>query len=160
MSPFGGPHLVRFTTSAHDERGYLTKDPEAMLHKNQHLEAKINEHMDEIALVKADLQAGAEVLILSYGISAGSARQAANLLRAQGQQISALTVHSLWPVPEKQILAAMEGVRRIIVVELNQGQYRREIERLRDDGQEVVGVNRMDGGLLTPVEILEMGGLR
>ena len=28
MSPIGGPHLVRYTTSTHDQRAYLTKDSE------------------------------------------------------------------------------------------------------------------------------------
>jgi 2-oxoglutarate/2-oxoacid ferredoxin oxidoreductase subunit alpha len=159
MPSLGGPHLVRFTTSAHDEFGYLTKDPDAMRRKNQHLEAKINQHVDEIALLDADLQPGAQVLILSYGICAQSARQAAQLLRARGKQVSVLTVHSLWPVPERQIRDAIEAVSRVVIAEMNQGQYQREIERLVSDGQEVVGVNRMDGGLISPLEILEMGGL-
>ena len=50
-------------------------------------------------------------------------------------------------------------MKRIIVAELNQGQYRREIERLASDAQEIIGVNRVDGGMLSPREILERGGL-
>jgi 2-oxoglutarate ferredoxin oxidoreductase subunit alpha len=160
MSSFGGPHMVRFTTSAHDERGYLTKNSAAMQRKNQHLESKINQHVDEIALVEADLQPGAHTLILSYGITAQSVRQAADILRTHGGRVSVLMIHSLWPVPERQIRGALEAVTRIVVAELNQGLYRREIERLAKDGQEVIGVNRMDGGLLSPADILDMGGLK
>ena len=159
MSPFGGPHLVRITTSSHNEHGYLTKKNEDMDLINRHLSAKITAHRDEIAEVKIDLQDGADTLIISYGITAQSVREAIHLLREEGSKISSLVVLSLWPVPERQILQAMKGMKRIIIAELNQGQYRREIERLASDAQEIIGVNRLDGGMLSPREILEGGGL-
>ena len=63
MSPFGGAHLVRVSTSSHDEHGYLTKKNEDMVLINRHLTAKIADHRDEIADVKTDLQDGADTLI-------------------------------------------------------------------------------------------------
>ena len=45
-------------------------------------------------------------------------------------------------------------MERVIVPELNIGLYRREIERLAGD-QEVIGVNRIDGELITAASILE-----
>jgi len=122
---------------------------------NAHLTAKIDAHEDEIALVKHDAQPGAETLIISYGISARSAAEAVLRARAAGIKVSLLTVYSLWPVPEMAIRAALDGVRRVIVPELNLGQYRREIERLAGSQIEIVGINRVDGGLITPGEILE-----
>jgi 2-oxoglutarate ferredoxin oxidoreductase subunit alpha len=65
-----------------------------------------------------------------------------------------LVVQSLWPVPEEAIGAALEGVTRVVVPELNLGQYRREIDRLAS-GREIVGVNRVDGKLITPEQIVE-----
>jgi 2-oxoglutarate ferredoxin oxidoreductase subunit alpha len=53
------------------------------------------------------------------------------------------------------MLNAMEGIKRIIVAELNLGQYTREVERMAKNGQEVIGVHRVDGRLITPNEILE-----
>lgn len=159
MAHFGGPHVVRFTTSSHDERGYITKDPKAVGRLNQHLAAKIDQHVDEIAQVKLDRHEGADTLIVSYGITARSVEEAANRARQDGRQVSTLTVHSLWPVPEQAIRHALSGVRRALVVELNLGQYRREIERLASDEQEVIGVHRVDGELISPDEILGQGGL-
>ncbi len=49
----------------------------------------------------------------------------------------------------------IQAIRRVIVVELNLGQYRREIERLARGQVEVVGIHRVDGELIAPVEILE-----
>ncbi|RME89182.1 MAG: pyruvate flavodoxin/ferredoxin oxidoreductase, partial [Anaerolineae bacterium] len=148
MSPFGGPHLLRFTASAHDEYGYLTKDPHAIAPIHEHLAAKIYAHVDELALFRADLQEGAETLVVSYGVTARAAEEAVARARESGLRVSALTVYSLWPVPERALRAALRGVKRIVVPELNLGQYRREIERLAADGQEVIGVHRVDGRLL------------
>jgi 2-oxoglutarate ferredoxin oxidoreductase subunit alpha len=49
----------------------------------------------------------------------------------------------------------VEHIDRVVVPELNLGQYRREIERLAG-GRRVVGVNRVDGKLITPEQIIEV----
>jgi 2-oxoglutarate ferredoxin oxidoreductase subunit alpha len=157
MSHFGGPHTVRFTTSSHDEYGYLSKDPKEVGKLNQHLSAKINHHVDEISLIDFDHQEGAETLLISYGVTSGSVCEAVRNARNQGTKVSSLTVYSLWPVPERQIRNAIKGVKRVVVAELNNGQYCREIERLTKNGQEVIGVNRVDGELLSPKQILTEG---
>ncbi len=154
MSPFGGEHLVRITGSSHDERGMLVKDPARLDRQLAHLAAKIEQHTDEIAMVKADLEPGAHTLVISYGTTARAMREAVQVARSHGRRVSSLTVQSLWPVPEAAIRAAAEGVERIVVAELNLGQYRLEIERLIH-GPEIVGVNRIDGELITPEQILE-----
>lgn len=160
FSPLGGPHQVRLTTSAHNAYGYLTKNPKDIGRINEHLAAKIETGIDEIALVKADLEDGAETLLLSYGITARSMEDAAAIARQEGSKVSTLTVYSLWPVPEREIREALADVKRVVVAELNLGQYRREIERLAKDDQQVTGVHRLDGELISPQEILERGGLR
>jgi 2-oxoglutarate ferredoxin oxidoreductase subunit alpha len=71
--------------------------------------------------------------------------------------VSAVTVQSLWPVPERALAKAMEGIERIVVAELNQGQYLREIERLAGE-REVVGLQRVDGLLLSREQFLEAIG--
>jgi 2-oxoglutarate ferredoxin oxidoreductase subunit alpha len=155
MSPFGGPHLLRFTTSTHDERGYLTKTPAKVERLNRHLIAKIQQHRDEIEWVRADMQAGARVLLISYGITARAMEEAVRQVRADGDPVSALTLLSLWPLPESALLQAMGAVERVIVAELNDGQMRREVERLACEDVEVVGVHRRDGELITPQQIVE-----
>jgi 2-oxoglutarate/2-oxoacid ferredoxin oxidoreductase subunit alpha len=159
MAAMGGLNIVRFTTSTHDERGLLTKTPAKVDRLNRRLAAKVEQHLEEIALVEADLEEGAEVLIISYGITAQAARRAAAEARRKGRRISHLVVHSLWPVPEREIRQAAHGVKRILVPELNLGQYSREIERISSDSQQVCGINRVDGELISVEEILEIGGL-
>ena len=160
MSPFGGPHLLRFTTSTHDERGYLTKTPAKVERLNRHLMDKVEHHLDEIELVRTDPQAGSDVLLVSYGITARAMDEAVRQARAGGHKISALTMLSLWPLPEQALQNALAGVQRVVVAELNDGQLQREIERIACGQTEVCGVHRLDGELITPQQILERGDLR
>ncbi len=159
MSPYGGEHILRFTTSTHDESGQLTKDPEKVRKLNERLAAKVETHVDEISMVKADMQTEAQTLIISHGVAVRSVEEAVIQARKKGRKVSALSILSLWPVPEKAIKAALQGIHKVIVPELNLGQYRLEVERLAADGIEIIGVNRVDGELISPEEILAQGGL-
>jgi 2-oxoglutarate ferredoxin oxidoreductase subunit alpha len=187
MSAYGGPHLLRFTTSTHDERGYLTKVPSKVERLNRHLIDKVMRHQDEIDLVRENCQQGASVLLISYGITARAMDEAVREARLRGCRVSALTLLSLWPLPERAISQAIAsltieatdergdtiGGARVVVAELNDGQLRREVERLAcgttvhpSEGKappraiEVLGAHRLDGELITPQQILERGGLR
>lgn len=156
FSPIGGVHLTRFTTSMHDEHGMLTKKPSNVNRTERHLYQKIEAQRGELEFVKLDAQLGARTLIVSYGISARSMLQAALNVRAIGKKVSTLIVHSLFPVPVEALRQAMRGIERIVVPELNLGQYRLEIERLAaslDSRLLVIGVNRVDGELIEPAEI-------
>lgn len=160
MAHFGGPHIVRFNTSTHDPHGYLTKNPEEIEALNNHLLAKIEAHKNEMEFVVSDIQEGADLLLVSYGVTARTAAEAVKKARREGIPVSLLTIHSLWPLPENALRSAMRGVSRIIVPELNPGLYRREIERLACDSADVVGITRMDGELITPEQMLIEGILR
>jgi len=122
---------------------------------NRHLAEKIEAHRDEIERVTADLEPDAETLFISFGITAGAMREAVQTVRRSGHRISALTIQSLWPVPDAALRRAMDGIERVVVAELNLGQYRREIERLAD-GRDVVGLNRVDGDLIAPEQFTEL----
>jgi len=169
FSPYGGEHIMRFTGSSHDEHGMLTKDPVKVGRLNEHLRCKIEDHRDEIEAATFDLQEGAHTLFVSYGITSRAMAEAAKTARDAGHAVSALTVQSLWPVPEDAIINALCGpschtiIRRVVVAELNLGDFRREAERVIYDWAahayrtppQIVGINRVDGELITPVQFLE-----
>ena len=169
FSPYGGPRVVRFTGSSHDKHGFLTKDPAEVGRLNEHLWRKIEDHAAEIELAWADLQEGARTLLISYGVTARAMAEAVRSLRESGQAVSALTVHSLWPVPENAILNALcdpscqTVIERVVVAELNLGDFRREVERvvyrwaaqMRRPAPEIVGVHRLDGELITPPQFVQ-----
>lgn len=155
LQPIGGEPLMRFTGSSHDERGFLTKDPRTVGALNRHLVAKVEAHADAIALVREDLEPGARTLLVSYGVSAGAMREAVRTARGEAKRVSALNLLTLWPVPERAIRGALGAVERVVVAELNLGEYRREIERVVAGKLPVVGVNRVDGELISPDAIRE-----
>jgi 2-oxoglutarate ferredoxin oxidoreductase subunit alpha len=152
----GGPDLIRMTTSSHTRDGYLTKDPISILSHNQHLTAKIMDHLGEISMVDHDPQDKSDVLIISYGITVQAVTTAVQKARDEGIPISSLVVHSLWPVPEIEIRNALKKVKKVIIPELNLGLYRREIERLANDHHQIIALNRQDGGLISPKEIFAL----
>ena len=164
MAHYGGPHILRVTTSSHDEHGFLTKDPAKVGRLNEHLWRKIMDHREETEFGRVDGPEDAETLLISYGTPARAMREAAAQALAQGGKVRALTLHTLWPVPEGLILQAARGVRRIVVGELNIGQYTREIERLvyKDAAlngtrpPEILGIHRVDGEQITPEQFANL----
>ena len=163
MADIGGDHIVRFTSSMHNKEGNITKDPGEIAEMVNHLHQKIEGNRSLLEFVRMDLEKDhANTLIISYGITARSAREAVSMLRNRGETISHLIIHSLWPVPENAIVQAVEGCKRVIVPEMNLGQYVLEIERIckaRDNGIEVIPINKMDTTLISPEEIIRGGGL-
>jgi 2-oxoglutarate ferredoxin oxidoreductase subunit alpha len=159
MSDFGGGHIARYTTSTHGKDAYLTTNTAVIQEMLDHYAAKIDEAADEIALFREDRQEGAETLVISYGVISRSAHVAIKNARERGGKVSSLVLQTLWPVPKGAIASAMKGVKKVVVPEMNMGQYLLEIERLAPDGVEVVGVNRMNTKLLSPSEIISKGGL-
>jgi 2-oxoglutarate ferredoxin oxidoreductase subunit alpha len=159
FAPLGGDrHLMRFTGSSHDDRGILTKRPEKVERLNQHLYQKIESRRAELEFAAYDRQQGAETLVISFGITARSVQEAVGRARGLGLKVSQLQVLSLFPVPENILRRALSAHRRVLVPELNHGQYRLEIERLAwslDPRGQVIGINRVDGELITPEQILD-----
>ncbi|MEJ2475641.1 MAG: hypothetical protein P8Y74_17400 [Desulfobacterales bacterium] len=71
-----------------------------------------------------------------------------------GRPVSLLILKTLWPVPETLIREKAEHVQRVVVAEMNLGQYVREIQRVLPD-KTVDFLGRMDGRLISPQQIME-----
>jgi 2-oxoglutarate ferredoxin oxidoreductase subunit alpha len=154
LQAYGGERPVRFTGSTHDEQAFITKDPAAVGALNRHLIEKIEAHAAAIEIVEHHADPGAEVLLVAFGITAGAALDAADAARRDGMPVSVFLPKTLWPLPQRALTGALDGIGRVVVAELNDGLYRREIERLVP-AVEVAGVNRIDGESITPAQILE-----
>jgi 2-oxoglutarate ferredoxin oxidoreductase subunit alpha len=61
---------------------------------------------------------------------------------------------TLWPVPEEVLRVAAEGMERILVVEMNLGQYVHEVRRVLAK-HSVDFCGKMSGQLISPKEIIE-----
>ncbi len=150
----GGSRKVTMTGSAHNKAGELKKNDSETLALLLHLEEKISKRRDGLALVKSDLQPGADTLVISYGITARAAKEAVLLARRAGKKVSMLNILTLFPLPERQIRRAAERVAHVVVAEENMsGQYRSVIAQLLE-GKKLSGVNKI-GSMITPAEIVK-----
>ena len=119
---------------------------------SRHVATKLDPYREglEDAQLDSPEQRSADTLVIAFGATSDTAREAVAEARTAGKAVSLLVIRSLWPAPKLAIRQAVSHVQRVLVVELNFGQYRREIERLLGPhGPEVVGIHRMDG---EPVE--------
>lgn len=150
--PVGGDVKVTATGSAHDKRGKLQKNSTETLEVLRHLEEKLRWRENDLAVVDSDLQQGADDLVISYGVTSRAAKDAVLAARAKGRKVSFLGIKSLFPVPVKKIIGAMNGTEKIIIAEENmKGLYRSVLERYCE-GKRIVGVNKI-GSMITPSEI-------
>jgi 2-oxoglutarate ferredoxin oxidoreductase subunit alpha len=152
--PIGGRTLVRQTSSTHGPDGYIATDPAVIAEMLARMQRKIESAVDRFAFIDHRPAHGADTLVVSYGVTARAAGAAAGRLTRSGRPVSSLALKTLWPVPEKAIRRAADGIRRVLVVEMNLGQYVHEISRVLP-GVEIGFVGQMDGRLITPDRITE-----
>ena len=151
--PVGGEIKVNMTGSAHNKAGVLQKNSPETIEVLRHLEEKIRSRSGDLAMTRLDRQDGADTLVVSYGSTARTMREAVVRARLLGRRVSSLAILSLFPLPVAKLQNALAGIRRVVVAEENlTGLYRNVITPYLG-GVEVTGVNGI-GRMITPEEIL------
>ena len=90
----------------------------------------------------------AEVLMVAYGISSRLCKHAVNVLRGRGVKAGLFRPITLWPFPATELKRAVEGgAKKLVVVELNNGQMIQDVKLAVEGGATVDHVRKM-GGLL------------
>ena len=122
MPVFGRGLRPHVTSSCHDEHGTRNlSDPDVMHRYLTMPIEKILKHREDIVDVRADYD-GAEIVLVSYGTVARSARAAAALAREQGLSVGTLRIVTCWPFPDKEIREMASKVKNVLVLENNNGQ--------------------------------------
>jgi 2-oxoglutarate ferredoxin oxidoreductase subunit alpha len=152
FQPIGGEVLARQTSSTHGADGYITTDPDEIAAIQARIKEKLEAAVDGFSYHDAHLQEQAGTLVIAYGVTARAAKEAVQRLKASGNTVSLLVLKTLWPVPAALIRAKSEHVTRIVVPEMNLGQYVNEIRRIVPQ-KEVLPLTQMDGRLITPQQI-------
>ncbi len=155
MADFGSGHRYHITGLFHDEYGFpsnSTKNAGVML---DHLMSKIENNYDDIVTFEHYLTDDADYIILSYGSTARSARNAVNKLREKGHKVGMFRPITIWPFPHKEVTTLAARVKGIIVAEMNLGQLVLEVERVVKGKTEVYHVGRANGEVVTPLDIIK-----
>jgi len=152
--PIGGSIPVRQTSSTHCAGGFITTDSAEIEATVERLQRKIESHVNSFSFFELEQRQGARTLIVAYGVTARAAQAACHaLLQEKGIPVSLLILKTLWPVPEQVLKNAAAGKERILVIEMNLGQYVHEVRRVLCS-QIVDFFGRMCGELITPTEIV------
>ncbi|KJS00030.1 MAG: pyruvate flavodoxin/ferredoxin oxidoreductase domain protein [Desulfobulbaceae bacterium BRH_c16a] len=150
----GGSRLSRQTSSSHGEDGYITTDSGAIEAGILRMQDKLVAAVGDFTFYEYDGTADDSILVVVYGVTARAARTAVRQLREMGSTVSLLILKTLYPVPEECIREHLKGKAQVFVVEMNLGQYVREIERLAGTVP-VRFYGRMNGELINPKDIVE-----
>ncbi|MFO7739717.1 MAG: hypothetical protein R6V46_14650 [Desulfatiglandaceae bacterium] len=153
--PIGGEVLVRQTSSTHGADGYITTDFDEIDRNQQRLNQKLMSAVDQFSIHQAYMADDSDTLLIAYGVTARAAKEAFMAQRAAGDPVSLLVPKTIWPVPESLIKEKAKNAKRVVVIEMNTGQYVREIERLLPDKQ-IDFFGQMNGKLITPRQIREV----
>ncbi len=97
---------------------------------------------------------GAEIMVIAYGSVARSAQRAVRLAREKGLPVGLLKLKVIWPFMRRTVIQYLQSSRKVIVPEMNMGQLSREVKRVNRYPCEVLTLNRVDGWLITPDQIL------
>ena len=154
MADFGEGYRYHVTGLTHDVRGFPTERPDEIGPFIARLFRKISQHMEEIHQGEFYLTDDAEIVVIAYGSVARSAKRAVRDARAHGIRAGLLKLNTLWPFMRAAVEKVLGNARVLIVPEMNMGQISREVKRVNQGKARVRGINKVDGTMITPDEIL------
>jgi 2-oxoglutarate ferredoxin oxidoreductase subunit alpha len=154
MGIFGEGYRYHVTGLTHDIRGFPTLRQDEIEPFLARLFRKIGTHSDDIRLVEHFMTVDAEIVIIAYGCVARSARRAVLEARTQGMKVGMLKLITLWPFPRSFVQLLIKAGKTLFVPEMNMGQISREVKRVNEGMAQVLTLNKMDGTIISPKEIL------
>ncbi len=154
MGIFGDGYRYHVTGLIHDVRGFPTQRADEIVPFLTRIHRKISQNFFDILMVDTEQAEDADVLVIAYGCVARSARRAVREARRRGVRAGLLQLITLWPFPRQILEPYLKQTRAVLVPELNMGQVSREVKRINQGVTRVETLNRIDGNLITPDEIL------
>jgi len=153
LPDFGEGYRILHSLNPHDERGSIHWDPNIFESLYERIVGKIRHHRDEIIQTEDFFIEDAEIVLIVYGSESRSALDAVRYARANRIKAGLLRLITVWPVPEKEILAVAKQASVILAVEMNIGKYAGEIERIAAGHCQVSRVTKNQGLIHTSNEL-------
>jgi 2-oxoglutarate ferredoxin oxidoreductase subunit alpha len=151
----GDGYRFHTTGLTHNEKGYPVMSEDCQEVCVRRLIDKIQNNAEQIIRVEEDGIEGADVVVLSYGITARVARMGAELARKKGAKVGVMRLLVAWPFPEKRIHELAKKVRAFVVPEINYGQMVLEVERSAAGQCAAIPCSHGGGGVHDPKKICE-----
>jgi 2-oxoglutarate ferredoxin oxidoreductase subunit alpha len=153
MAHAGMGHRYHVTGLTHDEQGYPVMSAAAQDKLVRRLCDKIRNATDDIVILEEDGLDGADVVVLSYGITGRVARAAVAGARKAGVAVGHLRCRTVWPFPENRIRELAGKAKAFVVPEINYGQLSLEVERCAGGKAATVLIPHMGGDVHDPTVI-------
>ncbi|MBW2147746.1 MAG: 2-oxoacid:acceptor oxidoreductase subunit alpha [Deltaproteobacteria bacterium] len=155
MAPFGHGYRYHVTGLVHDPRGFPTARPDEIIPLMNRLQRKIDQHLEDIQTWESFMTEDATLTVVAYGCVARSARRAVVEAREKGIRAGLLRPVTIWPFCNKALEEVLRSSSVLLVPEMNQGQLVLEVLRANQGQVRVFTLNRVDGNIITPEEILQ-----
>jgi len=156
LAAYGSEYVVHVTSSMHGRDGYSNNDPANANWRVRQLHEKLERHRGDIVLTRTFDTDDMDVLLVTLGATTRAGRAAALEAREQGIRAGVLQLQTIWPFPDREVAALAKNVRMVVVPEMNySGQLAGEVRKALGAGVDIRSVNRYNGTIITPQDILD-----
>lgn len=152
LNPFFQGYRYHITGLHHGPTGFPTEDAVLSQKLIDRLFNKILSKKQEIVTYEEYKLEDAEILLIAYGSTSRSAKEAVDRLREEGKKVGLFRPITLWPSPAEELAKLGKRFNKILVAELNKGQYVKEVELAMK--KEVALLAKANGRPLSPLEII------
>lgn len=154
MACAGEGYRVHVTGLTHDEKGYpQATSPEVQERLVRRLCDKIRKNEEKMRDIEEFEMEDAEFAVVSFGTTARSCKAAVKQARKRGYKVGLIRLRTIWPFPEEYFEEMGERIKNFLVVEVNYGQIKLEVER--SVRKKVHLLPKMGGEIHKPEEIYE-----
>jgi len=151
----GDGYKFHTTGLTHDERGYPVMSAACQQQNVQRIIDKIKLNADDIIRYEEEQVDGADVVVVTYGITARVARMGIDIARKQGIKVGVIRLIVIWPFPEQHIREVAGKIKGFVVPEINAGQLVLEVERCSFGQAPALKVSHLGGGVHNPQDIAD-----
>ncbi|MCL4321290.1 MAG: 2-oxoacid:acceptor oxidoreductase subunit alpha [Deltaproteobacteria bacterium] len=154
LAPMGEGYRYHVTGLIHGETGFPSQKTDVIQNAQNWLMDKIYKNIKDIEKFEEFQTEDADILLVAYGSTSRSSRQAIMMARSAGIKAGMFRPITIWPFPDEQISALSKKIKKILVPEMNMGQVIFEVQR-NACGSSVYGLNVVNGEPITPDQIYE-----
>jgi len=122
LPKYGEGYLFHMTGLTHNVRGEPDMRAKAQEELVKRICDKIRRNARQIAKTEAFMTEDAEVLFVAYGTCARMLKAHIKRAREEGHRVGLLRLITIWPFPYWEVEKLSNGVKKVVVVEMNYGQ--------------------------------------